>query len=51
MYSLKCSYFEEQFESINELIQYCIEMGMDANYEITEDGRGIGENAIDFIQA
>jgi hypothetical protein len=23
--------------------------GMDPNYEITRDGKGIGENAIDYI--
>tara|TARA_R110000803_G_scaffold45124_1_gene95199 strand:+ start:195 stop:350 length:156 start_codon:yes stop_codon:yes gene_type:complete len=49
MYSLKCSYFEKEFNSINELIEHCTMNGMDPNYEIIEDGEGIGEFLIDFM--
>ena len=41
MYSLECSYFEKEFNSINELVEYCTINGMDPNYEITKDGKGI----------
>jgi len=50
MYSLKCSYYEAQFKSINELIIHVMLSGMDPNYEITRNGEGIGEMAIDYIQ-
>jgi hypothetical protein len=49
MYSLNCSYYEKQFFSINELIKDIMDSGMDPNYEITLNGKGIGEEAIDFI--
>jgi hypothetical protein len=31
------------------LIDHVMMSGMDPNYEITQDGVGIGEEAIDFI--
>jgi len=49
MYSLDCSYYDKTFDSINELINDVMSSGMDPNYEITKDGKGIGEEAIDFI--
>jgi len=50
MYTLDCSYYDKQFESIAELIDDIIESGMDPNYEILFNGEHIGEQAIDFIQ-
>jgi hypothetical protein len=50
MYSLKCSYYKKEFSSIDELINDVILSGMDPNYEITFNGRGTGEFAIDLIQ-
>ena len=50
MYSLKCYYYDKEFNSIQELIQNIIESGMDPNYEITKDGKPTGEMAIDLIQ-
>jgi hypothetical protein len=50
MYSLDCSYYDKQFSDIAELIDDVIQSGMDPNYEITLNGKGIGEMAIDFIQ-
>ena len=50
MYSLKCSYYTSKFSTINELIADIIESGMDPNYEITKDGIGMGEEAINYIQ-
>lgn len=49
MYSLDCSYFKEEFESIDELVEHCTVSGMDPSYEITEDGVGIEENLIDYM--
>ena len=43
MYSLDCSYYTREFNSIDELIQDVMVSGMDPNYEITRDGKGTGE--------
>jgi hypothetical protein len=37
------------FDSIDELIDYVVSSGMDPNYEITRNGKSIGETAIDLI--
>lgn len=50
MYSLDCNYYEKQFSSIDQLIDDVIQSGMDPNYEITYNGEGIGDRAIDLIQ-
>lgn len=50
MYSLDCSYYTKEFNSINELINDVIVSGMDPNYEITYCGKLTGEYAINFIQ-
>ena len=49
MYSLKCSYYDKEFESIAELISDVMLSGMDPNYEITRNGKGTGEILIDLI--
>lgn len=49
MYSLDCSYYDKEFDSINELVNDIMASGMDPNYEITKNGKGIGEEAIAFI--
>jgi hypothetical protein len=49
MYSLNCHYYTKQFPALNELIEDITISGMDPNYEITLDGEGTGEEAIDFI--
>lgn len=50
MYSLNCSYYTAEFKSIGDLISHIMLSGMDPNYEITRNGKGIGEMAIDLIQ-
>jgi len=50
MYSLKCSYYDKSFRSIEELIDDVILSGMDPNYEITKNGKGTGEELISLIQ-
>ena len=49
MYSLKCNYFDKEFDTLDELINNILESGMDPNYEVTRDGKGIGETAWDFM--
>ena len=49
MYSLNCSYYKKEFGSIIDLINDVIISGMDPNYEITRNGKGIKEKAIDHI--
>ena len=48
-YSLDCSYYDKEFDSIDELIDDIASSGMDTNYEITCNGKGTGEEAIDMI--
>ena len=48
MYSLDCPYYNE-FNSVNDLINDVITSGMDPNYEISHNGTGTGEYAIEFI--
>jgi hypothetical protein len=50
MYSLNCNYFVEEFSSLDELINYVMQVGMDPNYEITRNGKLTGEMVIDLIQ-
>ena len=49
MYSLNCSYFDKEYDSVNELVNDVISSGMDPNYEITYNGVGTGEECVDFI--
>ena len=48
MYSL--ANLKQEFNSIDELVNYVMESGADPNYEILKDGKGIGEQVIDLIQ-
>lgn len=50
MYTLDCSYYDRQFNSIEELIQDIIDSGMDPNHEILYKGEPTGECVIDLIQ-
>lgn len=49
MYSLKCSYYNAEHKTLNELIDHVIASGMDPNYEVTYNGIGIGEILFDLI--
>ena len=49
MYSLKCDYYQKEFNTTNELIDDVISSGMDPNYEITKNGKGTGEMVSDII--
>ena len=51
LYSLKCDYYQKEFNSLNDLIENIVISGQDPSYEITKNGKGIGEEATDFIVA
>jgi hypothetical protein len=49
MYSLDCSYYKTEFETLEELIEAVMLSGMDPSYEVTFNGEGIGENIGDYL--
>jgi hypothetical protein len=49
MYGLNCDYFVEEFDTIEKLLYYVVQVGMDPNYEITRNGKGTGEMLADLI--
>ena len=49
MYSLECSYYKKQFNSLNELIKDVINSGMDPDYNITINGKRTDDVLIDLI--
>jgi hypothetical protein len=49
MYSLNCNYFVEEFSTIEKLMYYVEQVGMDPNYEITCNGKPTGEYLSELI--
>ena len=49
MYSLKCDYYKKEFNYLHELIDDVLMSGMDPNYEITKNGKQIGEYLNELI--
>jgi hypothetical protein len=49
MYSLKCEYYNNQYPSVDELLDAILSSGMDPNYEITFNGVGTGELAAELL--
>jgi hypothetical protein len=49
MYSLNCSYYSKEFKTLDELISDVVNSGMDPNYEVTYNGKGMNEEIIDYI--
>ena len=49
MYSLDCSYYTTEFETLEELIEAVMIGGMDPSYEITRDGEYTGSTVMDLI--
>ncbi len=49
MYSLDCPYYNEEWNSLNELIDDIVSSGMDPNYEITLNGFGTGETLFEIM--
>ena len=50
MYSLDCKYYDEEFDTIDELLDDVVSGGMDPGYEITKNGVGTGELIVELIQ-
>jgi len=50
MYSLDCSYYKAEFNTIDELLDSVTGSGMDPNYEITCDGEGTGEFLYELLE-
>ena len=48
-YSLDCSYYNEKFITLDELLDDIASSGMDPNYEITRNGINTGELAIELL--
>jgi hypothetical protein len=49
MYTLNCSYYNKSFKSLNELINDVVDSGMDPNYEVMFDDKGLNEYLVDLI--
>ena len=49
VYTLDCKYWENEFYSIDALVNAVVESGMDPNYEIMCNGKSTGEQVIDLI--
>jgi argonaute-like protein implicated in RNA metabolism and viral defense len=49
MYSLDCMYYGVKFKCIGDLIAHIVISGMDPDYEITLNGKGIGQRAIELL--
>jgi hypothetical protein len=43
-------YYGAEFTTLGDLIAHIAISGMDPNYEITCNGRGIGEKAVDYLE-
>jgi hypothetical protein len=48
-YSLDCSYYTRTFSTLDDLLNDIIMTGMDPDYEITVNGKGIGQTAVEFL--
>ena len=48
-YSLDCSYYNKKVITLDELLDDIASSGMDPNYEITKNGKGTGELAIELM--
>ena len=49
MWTLDCSYYKKEFNTIDELLADITSSGMDPNYEILHNGKSTGETAWDYI--
>jgi hypothetical protein len=49
MYSLDCSYYTVEFNTLEELIEAVMLGGLDPSYEVTFNGEGIGEQISDYL--
>jgi len=50
MYTLDCTYYRKEFETLEELLKDIVNSGMDPNYEIMHNGKLTGDKAIDLLE-
>lgn len=48
-YSLKPDFLPKEFDTMEELLEYVLDFGVDPSYEITINGEPSGETAMDFL--
>tara|TARA_R110002096_G_scaffold423897_1_gene631441 strand:- start:320 stop:496 length:177 start_codon:yes stop_codon:yes gene_type:complete len=48
-YSLKPDFLPKEFDTMEELLDYVLDFGVDPSYEITINGEPSGETAMDFL--
>ena len=48
-YSLDCEYFTKEFPTLDKLLEYIVESGMDPNYEITFNGQATGKQVSELL--
>ena len=48
-YSLKPDFLTKEFDTMEELLDYVLDFGVDPSYEITINGEPSGETAMDFL--
>jgi hypothetical protein len=49
MYSINCSYYNNEFNSVDELVESVLASGMDPSYEILKNGVKTGEYLSDYL--
>ena len=49
MYRLKCSFYNRQFSTLEELIEDIVSSGMDPDYFVTKNDKSTGEKAIVYV--
>lgn len=48
-YSLDCPHYTRTFSTLDDLLRDIIMTGTDPDYEITVNGEGIGQIAVEFL--
>ena len=49
MYKLECSYFQDAFPTLEELIDHVLTTGMDPGYHVLRNGKRIGMKLEEFL--
>lgn len=49
MWTIDCEYYDQEWESLDELLDDIISTGMDPNYDIMRNGKHTGETAWELI--
>ena len=49
MWSLNCDWFHEEFETVEDLVEFCLLIKMDFEYNVTYNGRVLKESLIEMV--